>query len=265
MLRNMLMQKLLLSIQVKESPNSKQQNSMPLYTKCDHHQPERAVENTSAAKLTYQHVCQVHPALKQDQALKRLIEFITDIDHFQEIHWPEADHLRYVLMIHELIRGHEMRPNHNDESQVHFGLECLHNAYYALSQTIKANQIIQEEGKNFSLGQTSCLAIETANNDTIKQAQKQGYGLVVIKDPSQGYIRIKVRPDSDIILKPLYEKINEIDNQGSWYYHPAGKMLLNGSQKKQDMQPSPLSLEKIIELITNIYDKSSKKQKAKNK
>lgn len=222
--------------------------------KFDHHQPERAVEKTSASKLTYQYVCQVHPDLKQDQALKRLIEFITDIDHFQEIHWPEADHLRYVMMIHELIRGHEMRPNHNDESQVYFGLECLDNAYYALGQTIRANQIIQEQGRNFSLGQISCLAIETANNDTIKQAQKQGYGLVVIKNPGQGDIRIKVRPDSDLILKSLYEKIKEVDDQGSWYYHPAGKMLLNGSQKKQDMKPSPLSLNKVIQLIKEVYN-----------
>ncbi len=226
--------------------------------KFDHHQPERAQENTSAAKLTYEYVCQVHPDLKDDKALKRVVEFITEIDHFQEIHWPEADHLRYVFMIHELIRGHEMSPNHNDESQLHFGLECLNNAYYAMGQTIKANEIIREEGRNFSLGQISCLGIETGNSDTVKQAQKQGYGLVVRKDPGQGHIRIKVRPDADIILKSLYEKIKEVDDEGSWYYHPAGKMLLNGSQKKHDLVPSPLSLKQVIKLIKDTYGQNSK-------
>lgn len=221
--------------------------------KFDHHQPDRAHQNTCAAKLVYEHVCQVHPDLKQDITLKKLVEFINDIDHFQEIHWPDAANERYVFMIHELIRGHELTDRNNDESQLHFGLQCLDYAFLALQQTIKANQIIEDKGINFQLGQTPCLALETANDDTIKQAQKLGYGLVIRKDPKQGHVRIKARPDSNFVLKPLYDKIKEIDDTGSWYYHPGGKMLLNGSISHRDQKPTPLTLKQIIKIVKQIY------------
>ena len=221
--------------------------------KFDHHQPERAKQNTCAAKLCYEHVCQIHPELKLDKALKQLTEFINEIDHFQEIHWPEADHIRYVMMIQELIRGHELSPLHNDDSQLNFGLECLDNAYLALKQTLKANKIIAEAGINFNIPQGPCLGINSVNDDTIKQAQKQGYALVVRKDPDRGHIRIKVRPDVDLSLKPLYDEVKKLDSEGSWYFHPSGKMLLNGSQCHNNQTPSPLSFQKIIKLIKETY------------
>ena len=48
----------------------------------DHHQPELAHQNVSAASLVYDHICQLHPEQKDNQALKKLVEFVTDIDHY---------------------------------------------------------------------------------------------------------------------------------------------------------------------------------------
>ncbi len=219
----------------------------------DHHQPERGHQRISASSLVYDHVCKVHPDLKQDRALAELSAFITDIDHFGEINWPEAEHLRYALMIHELIRGIEFTDPHNDESQLHFGMTCLDSAYATLTLRIKAEEIIATEGTTFDLPFGACLALETSNDDTIKVAQKKGFSLVVRKDPKLGNIRIKLRPDTKADLKAVHEKVLLKDTKGSWYYHPSGKMLINGSRKHRNQTASPLKLTEITDIIKESF------------
>ena len=77
--------------------------------------------------------------------------------------------------------------------------------------------------------------------------------LVVKRDPTLGHIRVKVRPDCQIDLKELSIKILELDQKGTWYYHPSGKMLLNGSSKHCNQEPTQLTIEQIINLIKEIY------------
>src|SRR5690606_17760394 len=64
----------------------------------DHHQEDRGKEFLSATMLTHQYACQVHPDLKNDLALEKLVQFVTEIDHFQEVHWPESGDVRYCFM-----------------------------------------------------------------------------------------------------------------------------------------------------------------------
>lgn len=219
----------------------------------DHHQPEKALPNNSASSLVFDHITNLHPELENDAALNILVQHITEVDHFREIYWPEADHVRNVLTLHELLRGHEFTDPHNDDSQMHFGMQCLDNAYAVLTQHVKALQIIEEKGQSFDVKDAKALAIRTRNDDTIKIAQKQGYALVVRKDSKDGHVRIKVRPDSDIVLDDLYERILEIDTKGTWFNHASGKMLLNGSKKNRNQTPTTLELETFVELIQEIY------------
>ncbi len=221
--------------------------------KFDHHQPERANKNICAATLTYEYVCELHPELETDHALKEIVDFVNEIDHFQEIHWPDPSNPRYVMMIQEILRGLEASDMHDDESQLYFGLRCLNYIHQAMTNTCKAKQIIDERGVDFQIKSGACLALETSNEETIKEAQKMGYVLVVRKDENEGHIRIKSRPDSSIDLKNLAEKIKEIDQEGTWFYHPGGKMLLNGSKRHHNQISSPLSLKKIIKLVKDIY------------
>lgn len=219
----------------------------------DHHQPERGHEHICATSLVFEHVKKVHPDLKNDETLATLAEFVTEIDHFGEIEWPEAEHYRYKFMIQELIHGMEYTDPHNDDSQLHFGMQCLDNAYAALEHHLKAAQIIDTEGQTFTLPIGECLALESSNDDTVKLAQKQGFKLVIRKDPKEGHIRVKARPDTDIDLKPLADAITKIDKKGSWYYHPSGKMLINGSSKHRNQVASPLSVQQIMELLQEVY------------
>jgi hypothetical protein len=219
----------------------------------DHHQPEQGHTMISAASLVYDHLCQEQPDLTDDVALRHLVDFVTEIDHFHEIYWPEADSYRYIFMIHELIRGLEYTDPHNDHSQLHFGLTCLDSAYGTLKQQVVANLLIEERGQKFQLPFGQCLAIETSNEDTVKLAQKKGLMLVICKDPKLGHIRIKARPDAPIDLKPVADKIKEVDNEGSWYYHPSGKMLINGSRKKAGQKASPLTINEVKSIVISNY------------
>lgn len=219
----------------------------------DHHQQDRGKEHISATSLTYDHVCALHPELEFDKALQEISEFTTDIDHFGEIYWPEADSPRYCFMLTELIRGSEFSDRHDDEAQLNFGLQCLDYVYAVLTQHFSALDEIQQRSEPFELPFGPCLAIETSNDDTIKLAQKKGYVLVVKKDPKLGNIRIKIRPDNDLTLQELHEAIIKKDTKGTWYYHPSGKMLINGSQKHRNQTPSPLSLQEVVMLIQTIY------------
>lgn len=219
----------------------------------DHHQPAKAVLHICASSLVFDYLCTQHPDLKDDEALKILIEYAIQIDHFEEIYWPEAKEHRSLFMLHELIKGHELTDPHNDESQLYFGFACLENAYAVMTQQIKAEQIVAEKGQEFEIRFGKCLALNTSNDDTIKLAQKQGYMLVIRKDPKLGSIRIKIRPDAKFDLSELYSQIKTLDQTGTWYFHGSGRMLLNGSTKDRNQKPSPLSLKQVVEMIIALY------------
>lgn len=223
----------------------------------DHHQPDRGQEFVSATSLTYKYICSIHPDYSDNQALKAISEFVTEIDHFREIYWPDSDHQRYSFMIHELIKGVEFYDPHNDDSQLQFGLQCLDSAYGVMTQRIKAEEIIAQEGVIFECSAGKCLGIETSNDETIKLAQKQGYTIVIRKDPKLGNIRIKARPDSDVNFKTLADAISKVDPKASWYYHPSGKMLINGSRKHRNQKASQLPLKEVIGIITELYNQKN--------
>lgn len=223
------------------------------FGKFDHHQPDRAMQKICAASLVFDHICDLQPAHKDNQALQAIIRHVTEVDHFEEIYWPEPQSERYEFMLHALLRGYEYTDPHNDDSQMHFGFQCLDSAYATLTQYFKALDIIKTKGQEIELKEGKALALLTRNDDTLKLAQKQGYVLVARKDSKLGNIRIKVRPDSSIELSPLYARIQEVDPQGSWFFHGSGKMLLNGSQKNRDQEPSKLTLQQIIVLLKEVY------------
>ena len=219
----------------------------------DHHQPDRGLQHISATSLVFDHVCRVHPDLREDKALTNIITIITDLDHFGEIHWPEADAPRNSFMAHEMIRGMEFTDPHTDDSQLHFGLVCLDNIYASMKEHVKAEEILATKGTRFAIKAGPALGVETRNDDVIKLAQKQGAMLVVRKDPEEGNIRIKARPDADLDLKPLADEIAKVDTKGTWYYHSSGKMLLNGSRKHRNQRASSLTLEQVIDLVKKVY------------
>ena len=105
-------------------------------------------------------------------------------------------------------------------------------------------------GIGFAVLSYACFSTGDA---TIKLAQKQGHTLVIKKDPKTGNIRIKIRPDTSFDLSLLRDKILELDREGTWYYHPSGRMLLNGSDKHRDQKASSLTLSQVQKLAQELY------------
>lgn len=219
----------------------------------DHHQMEKASRSICAATLVFDYLAQVRPEIKDDLALIEMIKVVVDVDHFGEIYWSEAKENRFVFTLHELIHGHESIEPHDDDSQLHFGMQALDCAYAEMTNRLKAEEIISHKGIEFTIKEGKCLAMETQNDESIKLAQVKGYILAVRKDPEYGHLRIKVRPDAQLNLEKLYHALQELDPKATWFYHASGKMLLNGSIKHRNQIASSLSLQAVIRLIEKLY------------
>jgi hypothetical protein len=215
----------------------------------DHHQPERGMKRVCATSLVYEYVCALHPELKEDKALAYLSDYVNAIDHFEEIYWENADDLKYQFLIQNLIDGLRLSGVTENDSIMYFGFECLDAAYASIREQIGASEALEEKGRMFETRWGRALAIETANDEAIKLGQKQGFCVVVRKDPGRGNIRIKAVPGKDIDLSPIYDAIIKRDTEGTWYFHPSKTMLLNGSSKTLDHKPTHLSLDEVMEII----------------
>lgn len=221
----------------------------------DHHQPERGTKRICATSLVYDYICDLHPEYKEDKALAYMSEYVTAIDHFEENAWHGADDFKFQFMLQNIIEGLRLVGLHDDEAMCHFGFTSLDGVYAALKEQIGAGEAIEEKGRLFETKWGRALAIESANDETIKLGQKQGYVLVVRKDPGRGNIRIKAVPDKGIDLSEVAKMIKEKDRVGTWYFHPGKTMLLNGSSKTNNQVPSPLSLDEVVNIIKQTVGK----------
>lgn len=221
----------------------------------DHHQPERGMKRICATSLVYDYICDIHPEFKKDKALSYISEYVTAIDHFEENAWEEADHFKFTFLLQNIIDGLRLVGLHDDHSMCHFGFTCFDGVYASLKEQIGAEEAIEEKGRSFETKWGRALAIESANDETIKLGQKQGFVLVVRKDPGKGNIRIKAVPDKGIDLTSISEAIKKKDAVGTWYFHPAKTMLLNGSSKSNNQTPSPLSLDEVVSIVKQVVGK----------
>jgi hypothetical protein len=213
----------------------------------DHHHLE---EKTSAAERIFKYLVEKKLLRSRDkEALSRLVELVTYIDNFQEIHLenPNADY--HDMCLYELIEGlNLMEPD--DYKVLEFALLGTEAFFVVLKQKIKAQSEIKL-GKETKIAGYKTLIIETAVEQAVRTAQKQGFEIVVRKDKKTGRIRIKARPDSKANFKLAYEKVSQEDPEGTknWYFHKSGKMLLNGSSKNPTIKPTTLTLEKVVEIL----------------
>jgi hypothetical protein len=217
--------------------------------KFDHHSPERAGKEFSATSLVYQHCLKIHPELKNDEALKLMVDHVTDVDHFGEAFWPDANHPRYEFMLHQIIAAMDLTATHDDTYQLELGTRLLDFVYQAMRQHTHAAKLLTQ-GITFPLKNgDQAFAIETSNDEILSFAQRSNFSLALKKDAKNGQVRIKARPDVNFNLHAVYQDIIKQDKIGTWYYHPSGLMLINGSRKSPHHVASPLTLDQLIKII----------------
>ena len=188
--------------------------------------------------------------IKLIKPLKILIDFVIEDDHFLEIYYPETESSRYTFLLNNLIDG--LKNTLTDDLRL---VEFIFIALDGTLDKLKKQEVAQAEIKKgfvFHSYLGKSFAIESPNDEVLRLAQKSGYQLVARKDPKYGNIRIKTPPNPKLDLMPLYNKILKVDSKGSWFLHSSKHMLLNGSPKRPDQIPSPLTITKLIEIIKSV-------------
>lgn len=189
-------------------------------------------------------------------AVSRIVDYIVQLDHFQEVFWKDAGSDIHEFSIYGILEGlKSLKPN-QDEYYVSFGMEILDSLVHRFESRIWAEREI-EKGREFQTKWGKSLALETINDSVIKLAQKMGYAVVVRRDPRKGYIRIKAVPfkegvTPEINLTLAAEQLRKMDPEATWFLHVSNKMLLNGTPKNPKMVPTKLSLDQIVKVLEKI-------------
>lgn len=224
----------------------------------DHHQT--ADNNTCGAKRTLDFVLanpdsNLHKHDIKRESVARMIELVIDDDHFQEIYYPDANHDIYEFGIVAIIQGYKLVNQKNDPALVEFIFTCLDSVLQNFEKKIWAEREIKEKAIEFESHWGKALGIESINDEVLKNAQLSGYKVVVRKDPTGGFVRIKSVPDKrnseslGIDLTEAYEKLKELNPEASWYLHVSKRMLLNGSSKNPEMKGTMLTLDQVIDVL----------------
>lgn len=213
--------------------------------KFDHHQYQKRI---CAAQLVLEHLKEKHPYLKEKKALDRLVELVRKIDNFEQVTWPDAASDRYLLNVSHILNGLKMAGELDDSGLISFGSKCLQGIYTSLKIKIEAEESLGK-GVEFESKWGSAIACETENDRVLKLGQKKGYVLAIRKDPEDGHIRIKARPDSKVDLTGAKRAVKKLDPEADWFLHASKKMLLNGSLRNPKIKPARISLEKIIQVL----------------
>ncbi len=238
----------------------------------DHHQI--ASDNVCSTSLAFDYALKNNEALQKNEnkveALKRIVNYAVDDDHFQEVFWvnPMAD--VYDFSIVGLIQGIKLLYPKDDTSVMNFGMDSLDAAFHFFENRVHAEREIKDKGIRFDTKWGKGLAIETQNDTVLKLGQMMGNVITVRKDPDTGNVRIKARPAKrkntddepivasesfesiDVDFTPVYERLKKMDPEASWFLHISKRMLLNGSSKNPTMKGSKLTLDEVVEVLQNV-------------
>lgn len=238
----------------------------------DHHQVDD--DNVCAASKVLDYVLShTESNLRDDEikygALRNLVEIAVNVDHFQEVYYTDPTSYLYDFTLVGILDGMKMMYPHDDYSVTNIGLTSLDALYHTFENRIWAEQEIKEKGTEFESPWGKGLGIETINDSVLKLAQKMGYVATVRKDPNNGYVRIKARPNKrnalndtleqksefqevDVDFTQLYEVLKQKDPEAHWFLHASKRMLLNGSSKNTTSLASKLSLQEVIDAIQEL-------------
>ncbi|MCL4374966.1 MYG1 family protein [Patescibacteria group bacterium] len=213
----------------------------------DHHQ---TAAFTCATKLVFQHLEQNSLVKNDGPALERLVNFINAVDNFQDVNFPDPDSDRYDFGFHQLVEGLNYQLP-SVAAVTATGFLLLDVTLRALKNKIGAEAAIKS-GLVFTSHWGKSLALLTGNSGAIKTALKQGYRLVITKDPKKGSVRIKSYPSLKYALTPIHREIMKADKKGTWFLHVSKNMLLNASAKNPHFIPSPLTLPQLIAIVKKV-------------
>lgn len=209
----------------------------------DHHQTDA---DTCASVLVYEEIIKT---IGQDEALRRFVGVVNEIDHFREVFFPNPTADYWDLGIISQIDGWRLIHSEDPLKVVALGMDALDAIYKTFQNKVWAEKEMKEKAVHFDSPWGNAFGVETTNDEVVHLGQKMGYAVVIRRDPRKGYIRIKSLPKDDIDLTDVYNTLKQKDPAATWFLHASRHMVLNGSAKNPDMRPTKLSLQEIIDVL----------------
>jgi len=212
----------------------------------DHHDTS---EFTCAAKLVYDYLVSEGYIEKENEALKRLIDITIELDHGWDTYkWPDPASDRWEFALHNVLSGIKMHYRGDYYKAIDWTIDSLEAVYKLLTSKVKAEKELKD-GHEFKTHWGKGIAVYTKNDAVMDLAIKNGYALVVRKDPQQGYIRITGSNNHKVDFTKAYEVIAKKDNVGNWFLHSSKVLLRNGSTRNPNMKPTKMTIEEVIEIL----------------
>lgn len=214
--------------------------------KFDHHQSD---DFTCGAKLVWEWLVEEGHIAKDDTAMERMIQVITELDHgWDHYRWPEAASDRWDFSLHTVLSGLKMVFPRNNDKYVDWVSESLDGVYAIMKSKVKAEEEVKE-GFKFKTQWGEGVAVVTRNDGIMDVAMKNGYAIVVRKDPNEGYVRITGNNACKVDLTKAYEMVGKHDNIGNWFLHASKVLLRNGSTRNPTMKPTKMTVEEVVAIL----------------
>lgn len=212
----------------------------------DHHHTN---EFTCGAKLVYEWLIDEGYVQKDDEALKRLIQVVTELDHgWDHYKWPEPASDRWEFSLHNVLSGLKMAYPKDEEKYISFVCDGLEAVYRLLKSKVDA-EVEVEQGLKFKTRWGQGVAVESRNDGVMDVAVKGGYAVIVRKDPSRGFVRITGSNAHNVDLTAAYSEIKSSDQVGDWFLHASKVLLRNGSTRNPTMRPTNMSLDEVVKIL----------------
>ena len=212
----------------------------------DHHGTN---DFTCGAKLVYEWLANEGYVKRDDEALKRIIQVITELDHgWDSYKWCEPASDRWEFSLHNLLSGLKVVYPRQTEKYIEFTIDGLEAVYKLMQSKVRAQDEIKN-GLKFKTRWGRGVAILTKNDGIMDAAIKGGYAVVVRKDPQEGYVRVTGSNAHKVDLTKAYEIIRKKDKVGNWFLHASGVLLRNGSTRNPTMKPTNMLLEEVVAIL----------------
>ncbi len=214
--------------------------------KFDHHQTD---DFTCGAKLVYEWLVKEGYVKGDDEALARLVEIVTQLDHGWDTYkWCERADDRYEFSIHNILVGWKILNPRQDETYIEWTINALEATYKLLQLKIQAEKEI-EGGLKFQTKWGRGVAVYGANDSILDVAIKNDYALVVRKDPARRFVRITGSNKFNVDLTRAYEMFKEKDPEATWFLHASKVLLRNGSSRNPTMKATKLTIEEVVAIL----------------
>lgn len=150
--------------------------------------------------------------------------------------------------VQAFIRPHETTAETSKEAVV-LGEKILDRILSVLKRKQKAQKDWEKRiGFDSRFGKSFALNSQYINRDF---CQRQKGALFLMYNPQYKSVQFYT-PDKAIDLTPLYEKLQELDPEASWYLHHSKHFVLCGAGSDPKFTPTKLSFEQLIDVAKGV-------------